>query len=353
MDRKEEVFRIIGLAQNGNRKICVWGCGQTGTKVGFEMLLEIGIHPNYFCDSNTALVGKNIVGELRCNSISYLINDNPIVFVMVAEYCESDVCKRLMEMKIYDYITCSEIIEIYAQTYMPFMKKNQIAIYTCVTNGYDEVEEPNDVIPNADYFYISDRELDRPSIFSYVNINDVLPTNITEETRKNRYCKINAHKLFPQYRYSIYYDGSFKLKQNIAEYISQIPKAGVIPACRAPWKSPYIEAMRRCVTQRDSKEIILGQVEQYWLEGMPDDIGVYYCGILIREHNSPICKKIMEEWWNEIMKHSKRDQISFPYVLWKNGFTYEDMAVVNDKSFTEDNDYYVFSLKHKKDRERL
>jgi hypothetical protein len=28
----------------------------------------------------------------------------------------------------------------------------------------------------------------------------------------------------------------------------------------------------------------------------------------------------MEEWWKEIEKFSYRDQISFPYVCWKNDF---------------------------------
>ena len=353
MDRKDDVCRLIHLAQNCNRKVCVWGCGQTGTKVGFEMLLELGIKPNYFCDSNIELVGKDIVAGLKCNSIDYLKKDNPIVFVMVAEYCEIDVCNKLMELKIYDYITCTEIIQIYAKSYLPFMRENQIAIYTCVTNGYDEVVEPTEIISNADYYYFSDKKLERPSIFKYINIYDVLPENVVEETRKNRYCKINAHKLFPQYKYSIYFDGSITLKKNIVDCIQKLPKTKVMPICRAPWKSPYIESIRRCVTQRDGKETILEQIKQYWIEGMPDEIGVYYCGILIREHNNPICVKIMEDWWNEITKYSKRDQISLPYVLWKNGFTDDDMNVVNENSLLDDNDYYMFSLNHKKERGRL
>jgi hypothetical protein len=33
----------------------------------------------------------------------------------------------------------------------------------------------------------------------------------------------------------------------------------------------------------------------------------------------------MEEWWKEFIEYSKRDQISLPYVLWKNGIKINDV----------------------------
>lgn len=43
-------------------------------------------------------------------------------------------------------------------------------------------------------------------------------------------------------------------------------------------------------------------------------------GCMVRDHNDEFVKKLMNDWQNEIMKYSVRDQLSFPYVCWKNHF---------------------------------
>ena len=44
--------------------------------------------------------------------------------------------------------------------------------------------------------------------------------------------------------------------------------------------------------------------------------------VLFRRHNEKDCIKTMEDWWTEIKHNSKRDQLSFNYVAWKNNFKY-------------------------------
>ena len=68
---------------------------------------------------------------------------------------------------------------------------------------------------------------------------------------------------------------------------------------------------------------------------MPEDFGVFLCGVLIREHNNPVCVKLMEDWWKELEEGSRRDQISFPYVLWKNGYVKEDVFTICDENVTD------------------
>ena len=66
-------------------------------------------------------------------------------------------------------------------------------------------------------------------------------------------------------------------------------------------------------------------MKQYWLKGFKGDDGGVLCGIFLREHNNPICVRLMEDWWREVQTKSRRDMLSFPYVIWKNGFSMDDV----------------------------
>lgn len=52
------------------------------------------------------------------------------------------------------------------------------------------------------------------------------------------------------------------------------------------------------------------------MDGYPINNGLVECGIIIRKNNLENIN-FSKLWWNEFIKFSKRDQISFSYVLWK------------------------------------
>ena len=88
--------------------------------------------------------------------------------------------------------------------------------------------------------------------------------------------------------------------------------------------------------RKDNSDIIDKQMEAYKKEGMPLKFGLPQSGIIIRKHNDEKCKKLMEAWWQEIKNHSKRDQLSFTYALWKNkdvNVCYLDKNIFKSKYF--------------------
>ena len=141
-----------------------------------------------------------------------------------------------------------------------------------------------------------------------------------------------------------------QIDSQIVKYTQELPKTQIVTFCKNYWKDPYMEAMRVLLNKREEEEIVLKQMEKYWLEGMPDDFGLVGPGIMIREHNNPICKKIMEDWWEEVDHFSKRDMISLSYVLWKNGYTIEDVNTLTKERDYFDGDAWVFNRNHKKVR---
>ena len=63
----------------------------------------------------------------------------------------------------------------------------------------------------------------------------------------------------------------------------------------------------------------------------------------IRENNDLDIIKTMEDWWTEIKYNSRRDQLSFNYVTWKNNFKFSYLEGDSRK-----NEYFLQTGKHKK-----
>ena len=121
------------------------------------------------------------------------------------------------------------------------------------------------------------------------------------------------------------------MNSSIVKFLKELPKTRIMAGCRNNWQGLYMEAMRVLINKRDAEDIVKRQIEHYWLEGMPENFGSILCNIIIREHNNPICRKLMEDWWKEVEHFSRRDMISFPYVLWKNGYSIDDVKTIENK----------------------
>ena len=63
-------------------------------------------------------------------------------------------------------------------------------------------------------------------------------------------------------------------------------------------------------------------------QGMPRNFGLNETNIIYRKHTANV-KKLMDDWWFMIENYSKRDQLSFSYVLWKNSIDIRSIAMPN------------------------
>lgn len=344
-----DIERIIGLAKSDDYKVCAWGTGYVGTHYGYELVRGLGVHIDFYCDNNEQRYGKAIKDGIICINKDN-IPRNVVCFILTSGHLLADIKTQLLEMGITCIIDYLQLCEYHSRNFFDFQKRNQIAVYTCITGGYDEVSEPDTIEDGCDYYIISDNEPEKDTVYKYINIDDYVPHNIVDNTRKNRYCKINAHKIFPDYRYTIYIDGNIILKSNMSRYTQELPKTRIVALTKTEVKSVYAEALRCMMHGRDDPKRFLEQVEKYWLEGMPEDFGLLVPAIMVREHNSPICRKLMDEWWNEISAYSKRDMISLSYVLWKNGYIIDDVNTLSKELDVFDGDEWIFERNHKRSR---
>ena len=100
-------------------------------------------------------------------------------------------------------------------------------------------------------------------------------------------------------------------------------------------KCIYKEAEACKKAKKDKPEIIDKQIEKYKKEKFPENFGLVQSNIVIRHHNSDDCIFLMNSWWEQIANESHRDQLSFNYVIWKTGLSFEylDKALCNSKYF--------------------
>lgn len=92
----------------------------------------------------------------------------------------------------------------------------------------------------------------------------------------------------------------------------------------------YDEASACIMAKKDTTEVLKKQVEAYRMQGMPEHYGLYENNIFLINPNNDCTCELFLQWWKEYEMYSKRDQISLPYILYKNNMK---TGVLFDKDF--------------------
>lgn len=378
----DRVEHLIELAQSKNYKVCVFGVGNIGRGFGKKLLEQMNISISFYCDNNDAYWGKEISDGIICLSPEEIsrITEEIICFVLIGDKDDrSLVISQITDIGISNIVDLNELtnldqvltlfyednmewihwtkedkIEYFKKTDRRFKKENyvkgdRIAIYTCIIDEYDDLHEPLICPDNCDFYIISNKKLPFSSVFNWINVNDIVPDDVNDPILKNRYCKMNAHKIFQEYRYTIYIDGTIELKGNITNYINMIGNIGVAMHRHPLNNCIYVEgaAIANVIKNRVSAEQTRKHLLRYKSEGMPRELGQIDAKLIVRDHDNAICNKIMEEWYEEFMKGAPRDQFSFIYILWKNKISIKDLGFIHNGIDPNNNPDYELHT-HKK-----
>lgn len=210
-----------------------------------------------------------------------------------------------------------------------YFLNDRIAIYTCIFGNCDSLREPIIVPDNCDYFVITDSKEDFPDVWIKLDIK-IYDDEIKELSNqdKNRYFKMHPERLFKDYKYSVYMDGCCQVMGDLTALINRIGKYGLAVHLHSSRDCVYEEAKIILALGKDCKDNIKKLLKYLNTLNYPEHYGLLECGVIAREHHNPICKKIMEMWWNDYCKMSKRDQLSLPPILFKNNISVEEIGVL-------------------------
>jgi len=196
-------------------------------------------------------------------------------------------------------------------------RKKKNVIYTCLTGGYDVLEDPKVVSEDFNYICYTDDDTLTSDIWEFRKIPEKL-SGLSNQL-KNRYIKINAHEFFPDYDLSIYIDSNVELKKDVNELLNKYCGDGDVFFYKHPSRKCIYDEMDAVLRiKKDKPENVNPQRERYKKEGYPEKNGLSQNNIIIRRHNTENCKKLMTTWWEELGRGSYRDQLCLFYVLWKN-----------------------------------
>jgi len=181
----------------------------------------------------------------------------------------------------------------------------------------------------------------------------------TDNNRNAKKFKVLPHRYLSEYEYSIFIDGNMTIRGNIdnliEKYLSDANIAffshnrnsldsrncvydEVNMIFQLGEKNMKLTPDRGVLNYKDNPDIIKKQIKKYELLGYPKNNGLITGMVILRRHNEEDCIRTMEDWWTEIKYNSKRDQLSFNYVAWKNNlkFNYMDGDSRNNKYFYRD-----------------
>ncbi len=220
-------------------------------------------------------------------------------------------------------------------------------VYTAITKGKDFLVQGQERT-GATFIAWLDRETNPGYLAEwgdwYVKqIHAVGKINKDDYVRQAKFYKILPHLCLPKgTKYSLWIDGDCRLKVPVQVLIDKYLKDADIAFFQHPLRDCIYDEAQVC------RELVLddvfkmdGQMAKYEREGFPRHFGLIDGSVILRRH-SPEVALINETWWKEIVKYSRRDQLSFNYVHWKMGFKYNLIDGFNHVGTNE----YVERLGH-------
>ena len=221
-------------------------------------------------------------------------------------------------------------------------------IYTTIFGGYDDLVEPHYIPEGWDFICFTDADLES-DVWKIVKVK----TFYNDNTRNAKQFKVLPHRYLSDYDYSIFIDGNMTVRNNPDELIDNYLNTSNVAFfdhnknlldprdCIYKEAEVIFEFGRRNGNYKDNPELIRTQMQKYYDKGYPANNGLITGMVIMRKHNEKDCVKVMEDWWLEIKYNSRRDQLSFNYVAWKNKTNFNYLP-----GDSRDNKWFVSLGKH-------
>lgn len=145
----------------------------------------------------------------------------------------------------------------------------------------------------------------------------------TNSRRASRHPKMMPHKYFPKAEYTIYLDGNVRLLRTPALVIKDLLRKKDIALFPHSQRACIYQEAEKCIEYKKADPIVVAeQMKYYRAEGFPTKYGLTACWVIIRR-NTPGVQRFGETWWEEYLRFSCRDQLSFDFVRWRLRMRYD------------------------------
>lgn len=193
---------------------------------------------------------------------------------------------------------------------MPAPLLDKIVVYTAIFGGYDGLQTtctPSICLTNGTIKAPEGWEL------------RIVESEGLDPRRAARRCKILAHEYLPGADYTIWHDGNYRMLIPPEEAIKMWLENRDLAVFKHPHRRCVYAEAEVCIrTRKDDPERIRAQMARYEEQGFPHNFGLLASGVLMRRNTEKV-RELCEIWWQEVLKYSYRDQLSFDYARWRTG----------------------------------
>lgn len=213
----------------------------------------------------------------------------------------------------------------------------RVVVYSCITGGYDLPHEPLFLRQHIDYMLFTSDPTIGVGAWQIRTIPDAISSG-RSNAEINRYIKFHPHELFADtYDAAIYIDGNIQPISDMSYYADIIQAQAGIALHQHRVRDNLQDEVAACkaLGKGDSTKMDL-QLTRYLDEGYPLAYGLLECNVIASDLHNPLSKAIFDAWWEEFNRAgSGRDQLSLPYVLWKQGIPFNSVATMGRNAYCD------------------
>ncbi|XP_057965735.1 probable hexosyltransferase MUCI70 [Malania oleifera] len=219
-----------------------------------------------------------------------------------------------------------------------FMRSCEVVVSTCAFGGGDDLYQPigmSEASPKKVCFVafwdeitlaaqqLEGHPIDEDHMIGKWRIVVVRELPFLDQRLNGKIPKMLGHRLFPRARYSIWVDSKSQFRRDplgVLEALLWRTNSELAISEHGARSSVYDEGKAVVKKNKATPEEVEVQLSQYRQDGFPDEKrfngkkALSEASVIVREH-TPMTNLFMCLWFNEVVRFTSRDQLSFPYVL--------------------------------------
>lgn len=207
---------------------------------------------------------------------------------------------------------------------MTTAKSKRIAVYTVYSDWSGSLPS---IVSEPWVDYICFFEGDTPDRHDGWVLRELTSYVELDSPRSSRLPKILPHIYLPEYEYSIYVDTSVELKPDLRKNFFGTLGDSQLGLVRLPrtLAQEFREVSRR---RYDNGFVLLEQSQAYAAIDEPlESVQAYWGGMILRKHNERQIIEFANRWITNVLRFSRRDQLSLPVALI--GFPKTNLKVID------------------------
>ena len=192
----------------------------------------------------------------------------------------------------------------------------RIVVYTAIAGNYDSLKLPEHPDPRLDYVLFTDSPAPDTGIWQVRPITCLL----ADPTRSCRFVKLHPHQLLHDFDLAIWVDSSIMITGTLDALLEDIEASGLpVGAIPHPLRRTVYEEFTACLAlQLDDARVLRTQRAKYQNEGFQHD-DLIESNLMVFDLRDARTPMFLNMWWQEVDRHSRRDQLSLNYALRRSG----------------------------------